>query len=216
MNSVGRRLVPSTGGTVLEALVERPSTTHDLGLSILICHPHPEQGGTMRAPIIGAIAKEATNAGFTAVRFNFRGVGESTGTHDRGIGEVSDVAVMAGFIEDEMPDLAGIAGWSFGAAVSLQWHTRAHSPIPYVGIAPPVDSPLTPALPQNHALHTAPRLFIVGERDQFVDVPALNLYATSSDAMIEIYPGSDHFFVFKHERLARDVVDFVSSAEASR
>lgn len=164
----------------------------------------------MRAPIVGAIAKAAVDAGFTTVRFNFRGVGDSTGTHDGGIGEVSDVAVMAGFIEDEAPVLSGIAGWSFGAAVALRWHTRTGSAVPFVGIAPPVESPLTPSLPEPEEMGEAPRLFIVGERDQFVDVPKLNAYASTVGAAIIIYRGSDHFFVFKHKNLGSDVIEFVT------
>lgn len=160
----------------------------------------------MRHPILGAIAKEALAARLVTVRFNFRGVGESTGNHDDGIAEVSDVAAVADFVERELPPLVGIAGWSFGAAVSLIWHARSASMVPYVGIAPPVSSPLSPALPSPEGLVDARRTFIVGERDQFVDVDRLAVYAGTIGADLSIYKGSDHFFVFKHERLASDVV----------
>ncbi len=167
----------------------------------------------MRAPIIGAVAAAVVRAGFTAVRFNFRGVGESTGTHDRGVGEVSDVATVAGFITDGGEPLVGVVGWSFGAAVSLRWQAQTHSEVPYVGIAPPVDSPLTPALPEPDDLAPARRHFIVGERDQFVEVAALEGYALSIGASIDVFPGSDHFFVFRHEKLADVVVDFLDYDE---
>ena len=163
----------------------------------------------MRHPILGAIAKEALAEGLVTVRFNFRGVGESTGHHDDGIGEVSDVAAVADFVERELPPLVGIAGWSFGAAVSLIWHAQSASTFPYVGIAPPVSSPLSPALPPPGGLADARRTFIVGERDQFVDVDRLAVYAGTIGADLSIYKGSDHFFVFKHERLARDVVESI-------
>lgn len=177
--------------------------------TLLVCHPHPTQGGTMRHPILGAIAKEALARGLAVVRFNFRGVGESTGVHDDGIGEVSDIACVGDFIGRELPRLVGVAGWSFGAATALIWQARTGSTVPYIGIAPPVDSPLTPSLPDPGELEPARRLFIVGERDQFVNVDALAVYAGAIGADFEAYKGSDHFFVFKHEKLATDVVDWV-------
>ncbi len=160
----------------------------------------------MRHPILGAIANELLASGLVTVRFNFRGVGESTGNHDEGLGEVSDIAAVADFVEHELPPLVGIAGWSFGAAVSLIWHARSASVIPYVGIAPPVSSPLSPELPAAEDLLEARRTFIVGERDQFVDVDRLAVYAGRIGADLSIYKGTDHFFVFKHERLASDVI----------
>ncbi len=203
-----QRLIPSTDGVVLEVMVEEPRAIapgNRLG-TVVLCHPHPVQGGTMRHPILGAIAAEALEAGLVTVRFNFRGVGESTGIHDNGLGEVSDVTWVVDFVERELPPLSGIVGWSFGAAVALGWQARSGSTIPYVGIAPPVNSPLTPGLPDADELADARRFFIVGERDQFVNVDALAVYAASIGAEISIYPGSDHFFVFKHEKLATDVV----------
>lgn len=202
------RLIPSTSGVVLEAIVEEPPTLapNDRLGTVVLCHPHPVQGGTMRNPILGAIAVQALKAGFVTVRFNFRGVGESTGAYDNGLGEVSDVGSVVDFVERELPPLVGVAGWSFGAAVSLGWQARSGSQVPWVGIAPPVNSPLTPNLPEPDQLEEARRLFIVGERDQFVDVDALAVYAGSIGAGISIYPGSDHFFVFKHNKLADDVV----------
>lgn len=204
-----RRVIPSTGGVTLEVLIEQPLPDLATNRTVVICHPHPTQGGTMTHPILGALSKKLTEVGFTTVRFNFRGVGESTGTHDDGIGELSDVASVVGLVEDELPPLSGITGWSFGAAMALLWQATSGSTVDYVGIAPPVESPLTPNLPDPEELQPANRLFIVGERDQFVDVPKLNAYAHSIDAEISIYRGSDHFFVFKHERLAEDVAEFV-------
>ncbi len=210
-----RRRIPSTGDATLEVLVETPPGTVDGNRSVVLCHPHPTQGGTMTHPILGAIAKKLTSKGFTTIRFNFRGVGDSTGTHDNGIGEVSDLASIIGFVEDELPPLAGIAGWSFGAAIALVWQSRSGSSAPYVGIAPPVASALTPHLPDRADVAPGPRLFIVGERDQFVNVPDLNAYAHGIEAQIIIYKGSDHFFVFKHERLADDVAAFLITTNQS-
>lgn len=189
-------------------MVEYPRDTEpdEIIGTLVLCHPHPVQGGTMRHPILGSIAKDALEAGLVCVRFNFRGVGESTGHHDDGIGEVSDIAAITDFVERELPPLVGIAGWSFGAAVALVWHARSGSAVPYVGIAPPVNSPLSPALPSPDSLVEAQRTFIVGENDQFVDVDRLAVYAGTIGADLSIYKGADHFFVFKHDRLAGEVI----------
>lgn len=209
------RLIPSTGGVVIEVMVEHPdrstgaSDNESEKGTVLVCHPHPTQGGTMRHPILGAIAKQGLERGFTVVRFNFRGVGESTGVHDDGIGEVSDVGSVVDFIDRELPPLVGITGWSFGAATALCWQALSHSTVPYVGIAPPVNSLLSPPLPKPDELAAGRRTFIVGERDQFVNVDSLVVYAASIGASTDVYPGSDHFFVFKHERLATDVITWI-------
>ena len=165
----------------------------------------------MRAPIIASIAKRAVAAGYTTVRFNFRGVGQSTGAFSQGVGELRDVAAAVGFAETLEESVLGICGWSFGAAMALKWQALSGSGIDYVGIAPPVIGTLTPQLPEATELSPATRKFIVGARDQFVDVEDLESYAASIGASVEVYPSSDHFFVFKHDRLAADVISAFDS-----
>lgn len=179
--------------------------------TIVLCHPHPQHGGTMRHPLLEAIASHASASGLDALRFNFRGIGSSGGTWDRGDGERADVAAAVAWTEIHRPPVAGIAGWSFGAAMALVWQAETGSTIPYVGIAPPTDSVLTPKLPVLDQLAPAERLFIVGNRDQFVDADELEEYATGIDASIIRYETADHFFIFRHDRLAADVVSFLSS-----
>jgi alpha/beta superfamily hydrolase len=192
---------------------EQLEVIHDGGSkargAIVLCHPHPQHGGTMRAPMLGAIAKHAVAEGFDVVRFNFRGVGASTGIHGDGDAELQDVdAAMAYASGLDMP-VAGMAGWSFGAAVCLNWQAQTASAAPYVGIAPPVRSPLTPPLPDPSRLVPARRAFVIGEKDQFIPADELAVYAESIKAGIIRYRGTDHFFVLKHTRLAEDVVDLI-------
>ncbi|MCL1598610.1 MAG: dienelactone hydrolase family protein [Actinomycetia bacterium] len=195
-------------GITLEAIVDAPD---DVRGTLILCHPHPQHGGTMRAPILSTIASRAVAAGYRALRFNFRGVGESTGTFGDGIAELTDVAAAAAFAETLDEPLAGITGWSFGAAAALNWQALSDSAIPYVGIAPPVTSPLSPHLPDAARLVPATRQFIIGARDQFVAAEDLKRYATSIGAAVVVYPSADHFFVFKHDKLADDVIAAISS-----
>lgn len=174
--------------------------------AIVLCHPHPEHGGTMRAPLIGAIAKRAVEAGVDVLRFNFRGVGASTGSHGAGVAEIEDITAAVDFMGNRDVPVIGIAGWSFGAATALRWQAETGSDLAYVGIAPPVTSPLTPPLPHASELTPALRTIIVGQRDQLIDVDELERYAESISAAILRYETADHFFVFRHERLADDVL----------
>ena len=83
------------------------------------------------------------------------------------------------------------------------------SDLAYVGIAPPVDSPLTPSLPAPGSLAPAARTFIIGDRDQFVDADELAAYAASIAARVIRYETADHFFLMRHDRLAADVLDAI-------
>ena len=190
-------------GVTLEARLDTPSEA--VG-TLILCHPHPQHGGTMRAPILGAIAKRAVGAGYRVVRFNFRGVGESTGTFGHGVDELGDVAAAAAYAATFDEPVSAICGWSFGAAAALNWQAAVGSQIPYIGIAPPVASPLSPHLPEPARLSPASREFIIGARDQFVAVEDLERYAVSIEASVVVYPSADHFFVFKHDKLADDVI----------
>lgn len=160
----------------------------------------------MRHPIVRAIADEAVLADLAAVRFNFRGVGKSTGTHSGGQGEIEDLFAVVQHAESEYPPVIGVAGWSFGAAVALIWQAQSASTVSYVGIAPPVAGVGGYPLPATGSLAEASRSFIIGERDQFVDVVALSSYAEAIDATVNRYANTDHFFINKYERLACDVV----------
>lgn len=199
--------IATTDGERLEAIHE--SGRSSLGI-IVLCHPHPQHGGTMRAPMLGAIAKHAVAEGFDVLRFNFRGVGESTGIHGDGEAELQDVDAAIEFASGLDIPVAGMAGWSFGAAVCLNWQAETASTVSYVGIAPPVNSPLTPALPAPSRLAPARRAFVIGEKDQFIPADELAAYADSISAEIIRYAGTDHFFVLKHARLAEDVVSLIS------
>ena len=195
--------IATADGLELEALLEE---TPDATGAIVLCHPHPEHGGTMRTPILAAIASTALEHRLDVLRFNFRGIGSSEGEHGGGEAELLDVEAAMTSLDSHPVAAAGIVGWSFGAVMALRWHAHARSELPYVGIAPPVDSILTPPLPEPSALRPAGRTFIIGDRDQFVDPNELEAYGSSIGAETIRYPTADHFFVMRHDRLASDVV----------
>jgi alpha/beta superfamily hydrolase len=174
---------------------------------LVFCHPHPLQGGTMTAPLMTAVTTALVDEGFVVLRFNFRGVGHSTGTHGSGLHELEDVDSAVRYAAAQYPDVPfAIAGWSFGAATALNWQATSGSTWPYVGIAPPVVSDHSPALPSPAELAPASRTFILGDRDQFTTIDDLAAYARGIGAALEILKGSDHFFYFREEFLAQRVI----------
>jgi alpha/beta superfamily hydrolase len=193
--------IPGPPGIQLET---RWDVAEDPARAAVLCHPHPLAQGSMRAPLMAAIAKVLVRAGFAVLRFNFRGVGLSTGRHDYGIGELDDVAAAYAHGVERFPELSfGIAGWSFGAAVALRWQARDRVDIPYVGIAPPVLPEGEVRLPEPESLPPAPRSFIVGDRDQMIDVGALTRYAAAIGAPLHLLEGSDHFFHYREQEVGR-------------
>lgn len=174
--------------------------------ALVFCHPHPLHRGTMTAPLMVGVTRHLVAAGFAVLRFNFRGVGNSEGRHDYGVGELDDVQAAIDLAAAAHPSLPlCIAGWSFGAATALVWQAETHSTIPYAGIAPPVDSERAPRLPDPGSLRPAQRTFVLGDRDQFVAVDELRAYADGIGAHLEVLRGSDHFFYFREDRVAAAV-----------
>jgi alpha/beta superfamily hydrolase len=162
----------------------------------------------MRHPLLHKITKKLVADGFSVLRFNFRGVGNSGGEWGGGDAELHDVTTAMEAARTEGGP-AGLGGWSFGAATSLRWLASNGTAMPWVGIAPPVSGQLTLPLPGPGDLAPAPRLFILGDRDQFVTVEELRRYAASVGGEVECLPASDHFFYLREETVAKLVSAFL-------
>lgn len=160
---------------VLEATLEEPP--HAPRFVAVVAHPHPLYGGTMDNLVVVGTVRALVAAGAAALRFNFRGVGASAGTHDNGDGERADlVAATAGLTRrfDDLPLL--LAGYSFGAAVALRLLESRRSAQANLG---PVDSALVLAPPLSlydfGFLHRnrVPLALICGERDELTPADAV-------------------------------------------
>lgn len=171
---------------------------------VVLCHPHPLHRGTMTVPLLESITSYLVSWSAAVLRFNFRGVGRSTGIHDEGLGEIDDVAAAMEQASATFPDLEfGVAGWSFGAATALRWQARDRSEHNYVGIAPGAGRAGHQQLPDPGSLPPARRMFIVGDHDQLIPVDDLVAYAATCGARMEVIAGSDHFFYFREQTVAR-------------
>jgi uncharacterized protein len=112
----GRAEIPVSHGQ-LEAIVREPERAV---AAAIVCHPHPRGGGTMNNNVVYRVAKTLVAGGVAALRFNFRGVGSSTGSYADGVGEEEDARAALAFARSRYPSLPlWVAGFSFGARVGL-------------------------------------------------------------------------------------------------
>lgn len=179
----------TSDGETLEARWDSPDKQL---FTTVFCHPSPIEGGSMMAPLMIAVTQKLVARGHAVLRFNFRGVGASTGQYGDGDAEIADTDA-AFDAAMHRSDPVGIAGWSFGAAVALNWVTDHHKTVPYVGIAPAVR--LLRGTPPS-----GPKRIILGSREQVVDADALRAYAIEHNIDLVITPG-DHFFHGRGKRI---------------
>lgn len=176
----------------------------------LLCPPHPLFGGTLHNKTLFRLAKRlSTEAAVASLRFNFRGAGESEGTHDGGRGEVDDARTALGVAAERA---AGrplvVAGFSFGAAVGL----RAALDDPRVTRLVALGTPLRTTWGVEFLRSTdKPVLFVQGEQDEFGPGPELEAFADTltSDVRTCIVPGADHLFTGQEDAAVDAVIEYI-------
>lgn len=158
----------------------------------IICHPHPLFGGTMTNKVVTTLARVFRDLGLRTVRFNFRGVGKSAGTHDEGRGEVDDLLAITEWIKKLFPnDEIWFAGFSFGAYVATKGAMQ-FSPKQLVTIAPQVsrfkEDDLTRVI--------CPWLLVQGEKDEVVSAEEVFAWIETLAHKPEVIriPDASHFF----------------------
>ncbi len=160
----------------------------------VLAHPHPLGGGTMHHPVIFHSDRELHGAGFTTLRFNFRGVGGSDGEHDLGRGEVDDVAAAASWLRGVALGLPLVlVGFSFGSRCSLRHAASDPSVAAVVAIGLPV---LVYDLAADLRRLTKPLAVVQGSEDEFGspdDVRAV-LAAAGVEAAVSVIAGASHLF----------------------
>lgn len=162
----------------------------------VIAHPHPLFGGTMDNKVVQTLARAFVTCGWTAVRFNFRGVGGTAGVHDEGRGELEDLLAVVRQVAPEGPGAVPIAlaGFSFGAFVTSHalvrlWGERAVEHAVLVGTAA---SRFNVAdVPAEAHLRT---LVVHGEADDTVPLSAVMDWARPQTLPVTVVPGGGHFF----------------------
>lgn len=191
MNAQTLRLQLTGAAGAIEALRDDPAMP-PRGVAV-IAHPHPLFGGTMDNKVVQTIARAFVQCGWSAVRFNFRGVGASAGVHDEGRGEADDLlAVVRQTAADGVP--LALAGFSFGAfvtthAVASLWPTRPVEKLVLVGTAA-ARFAVAPLPPEAHER----TLVVHGEADDTVPLAAVMDWARPQTLPVTVVPGGGHFF----------------------
>jgi uncharacterized protein len=200
-------------GIALEAELAMPESATRCGM--VLCHPHPQYGGTMRSIVISALFDALPSRDVTCLRFNFRGVEGSDGTHDFGNLERVDAECAVGALADRLPPGAPLilSGWSFGADMALS--VRDERVTAWMAIAPPLAS-----LHDVGGLATDPRpkLLALAQHDEYRDPDEIKKIAEPwANAEVHVVGGASHFFMGRTDRLvelASGYVDRLTSDTA--
>ncbi len=170
----------------LECAIDRPHGA-PVGVAV-VCHPHPQHGGTMDNKVAQTIARAVVACGWTSVRFNLRGVGASDGAWDEGRGEVDDALAVIAAQRGDAPLL--LAGFSFGAYVASQAAARLPDdakPRRLVLVGPSTQRQQLPEVP-------ADTVVVHGEADEVVPLAATLAWARPMVLPVTVLPGVGHFF----------------------
>ena len=194
MNSQTERLTLTGGAGVVEALRDVPQLADgqvSKGVAI-IAHPHPLFGGTMDNKVVQTLARAFVQCGYTAVRFNFRGVGASAGEYDAGKAELQDLLAVVQQVAPSGP--IALAGFSFGAfvtshALATLWPEGRVEKAVLVGTAASRFD-VAPVPPEAHDC----TLVIHGEADDTVELSSVMDWARPQILPVTVIPQVGHFF----------------------
>lgn len=189
-------------GTALDGELAVPSGAE---AGMVVCHPHPHYGGSMHTPVVEALFHGLPARGIAVLRFDFRGVGASGGTHDAGDAERLDAAAAVARLAEEVSGPIVLAGWSFGADVALS--TAPERVAGWFAVAPPLRFARSP-----QGADPRPKTLVVGGRDPVATPDAVR--AATADwvaTTVEELPTADHLFLDERARL----VELAQSATRS-
>lgn len=203
--------VGSLDGLRLEAEIDVPAT---LGGALLLCHPHPQMGGTMNAPLLLALRDVLVARGWGVLRFNYRGIGRSEGGSGTGHAEEQDARGALAYLREACPGVPqAVAGWSFGAGVAIRILADEPELEACVAIAPSVkgkDDVTIPVPPAAAIGNRVPILVVCGERDEQISpADARDWSAAIPSARYIELAGANHFFWGRYDKLGDTVVSFL-------
>ena len=207
MYPAGNLFIPVAHGR-LEAIIKEPSD-QPTGVA-LVLHPHPLGGGTMHNKVVFRAAAALQEAGLVTLRINFRGVGQSTGEHDEGRGELDDVRAGLDYLAGNYPGLKILlCGFSFGARVGLEVGIADDRVNYLIGIGTPLNRYDFGFLERCRK----PLLLVHGERDEHGDIEKVRSLVSQIqsrvDVQLVVIPDADHFFEGQLNDLKRAIGEWV-------
>jgi alpha/beta superfamily hydrolase len=191
----------------LEALLEEPEDDAPREAA-LVCHPHPQYGGTMHNKVVYRIARGLRRAGLAVLRFNYRGVNLSQGGYAHGEGETEDARAALTYLRGRYPELPyTLAGFSFGSRIVLQLGCERPGARRVIAVG-------FPAVYQDRAYLdgcTVPRIFVQSTRDEFGPVEELTALTETlpEPKRVVLVDAQDHFFAGALEKLEEIIAQLV-------
>ncbi|MHB8139146.1 MAG: alpha/beta hydrolase [Smithellaceae bacterium] len=173
---------------------------------VVICHPHPLMGGSMHNNVVETIRDVFSSSDYCTLRFNFRGVGESTGYHDEGRGEKQDILSACAFIKSQGVEKIILAGYSFGAWVCCRLLKDKPALINSVILISP---------PQKYinfdwfGLEDSVELIICGDSDLFCDAEELRKTADIIHSKLMVCRATDHFYAGQEPLLSEYLRQYI-------
>ena len=211
MYPAGNLFIPVAHGQ-LEAILKEPRGAPPVGVA-LVLHPHPLGGGTMHNKVVFRAASALNDAGLTTLRINFRGVGQSTGEHDEGRGELEDVRAGLKYLTENFPGLPiTVCGFSFGARVGLEVGMSDERVMNLISIGTPVDKYDFGFL----ATCRKPILLVHGDRDEFGSLPRLQelveqIKQNNPSVELHVIKDSGHFFEDHLDELKQAISEWIKN-----
>ena len=208
MYPAGNLFIPANHGRLEAILKEPPSSAQAVAL---VLHPHPLGGGTMHNKVVFRAASALNDSGLITLRVNFRGVGQSTGEHDEGRGELDDVRAALQFLQQNYPDqIIFLCGFSFGARVGLEVGVADDRVSHLISIGTPVDKYDFSFLQACRK----PILFVHGDRDEFGDLERLIEFVSklkqNTAVELDVIKGAGHFFAGHLDELKRAITEWTN------
>lgn len=200
----------------LEALLWVPEPLQKIHLAAVVCHPHPLYQGTMHNKVVYQTAKALDSLGIPVVRFNFRGVGASEGSYDRGRGEEDDVRAALDYLEAQFPGVPLLAaGFSFGAWVGLRRGCSDPRVKELIGLGLPIEDR---KLGFSYlSACSKPKLLVQGESDQYAARPHFERFVqtfhpeAAKATRVVFIPAADHFFAGHLDEMANELRRWIAA-----
>ncbi len=196
----------------IQAIIDLPAEINSQYISVN-CHPHSLHGGTMTNKVVHTVSRSIAGLGIPSIRFNFRGVGESSGEYDEGKGEQDDLKAIVNWIKNEYPNAKLLlSGFSFGSFVSA-FAANNLNPDLLISVAPPIKRVSFDGFERPNCDWK----IIMGTEDELVDYDAVKEWVDGFEQLAKQSPelitmdGASHFF---HGRLIelREHVELIVSS----
>jgi hypothetical protein len=175
--------------------------------AVIVTHPHPLYGGDMNNNVVAAVVRAYRSRGYTTLRFNFRGVGQSEGNYDEGIGEQADVRAGLLYLNGLGKSSIDLAGYSFGAWVNAMGIESFEHMRRIIMVSPPVNFIDFSFLGYSAKI----QLVIAGSEDDIAPPGMIKgmIHAWNPDVRFNIIQGADHFYAGKTSEIVRIIQDFL-------